>query len=429
MAARLSRLDPKQLSEEESALIAAQHSLNAARFLKLRNRILHLWVLQPAHELTFQNIRDDDHLAEIFAEEGEAFVKSVYDHLHRSGYINYGCFISSGASPDGAVFTTKPNVSAPPGSSATDAAAPPKIIVLGAGIAGLSAARQLQSFGCRVVVMDPKRYAGGRILTYEFSDASRQPQRQSRRTHADEHTGKNDPVVSGCGELGAMIITGLKGNPFYILSKQLGLQLKRVKNSCPLFDYDGKAIDSERDRKVEREFNALLENASYVSHFGGLSAINGKMLSLGEALDVLMALNRKAASGRRMDTLQRCVTVRQQIVDMWRTRNALLEEINEKTLLIDQPAPLAASSLMHRFEIQQTKANIGELQEEDARLGKEILRLGAERDELEQSAQTMGIYLTDEEKNIFNWHVANLEFANAASVHSLSLKHWDQVSA
>ena len=36
------------------------------------------------------------------------------------------------------------------------------------------------------------------------------------------------------------------------------------------------------------------------------------------------------------------------------------------------------------------------------------------------------MYLSLRDRQILDWHLANLEFANATPLSSLSLKHWDQ---
>lgn len=36
------------------------------------------------------------------------------------------------------------------------------------------------------------------------------------------------------------------------------------------------------------------------------------------------------------------------------------------------------------------------------------------------------VYLSTRDRQILDWHFANLEFANAAPLSNLSLKHWDQ---
>ena len=36
------------------------------------------------------------------------------------------------------------------------------------------------------------------------------------------------------------------------------------------------------------------------------------------------------------------------------------------------------------------------------------------------------MYLSPRDRQILDWHFANLEFANAAPLDKLSLKHWDQ---
>lgn len=39
------------------------------------------------------------------------------------------------------------------------------------------------------------------------------------------------------------------------------------------------------------------------------------------------------------------------------------------------------------------------------------------------------VYLTNSERNLIDWHLANLEFANATELQNLSLLHWDQDDA
>lgn len=36
------------------------------------------------------------------------------------------------------------------------------------------------------------------------------------------------------------------------------------------------------------------------------------------------------------------------------------------------------------------------------------------------------VYLSSRDRQILDWHFANLEFANATPLTALSLKHWDQ---
>ena len=45
--------------------------------------------------------------------------------------------------------------------------------------------------------------------------------------------------------------------------------------------------------------------------------------------------------------------------------------------------------------------------------------------ELENSPPS-DVYLSSRDRQILDWHFANLEFANATPLSTLSLKHWDQ---
>ncbi len=127
------------------------------------------------------------------------------------------------------------------------------IIVIGAGMAGLAAARQLHSFGYRVVILEARNRAGGRCNT--------------------------DWSTGGGVDLGASIITGLEGNPLTNLCTQLNTRLHKLKFDCPLF-VDGNLVDESTDKRLEQEFNNILEEAGKES--------NPLPPSLGEAIAQLM---------------------------------------------------------------------------------------------------------------------------------------------
>uniref|UniRef100_A0A182SG82 Amine oxidase domain-containing protein n=1 Tax=Anopheles maculatus TaxID=74869 RepID=A0A182SG82_9DIPT len=63
---------------------------------------------------------------------------------------------------------------------------------------------------------------------------------------------------------------------------------------------------------------------------------------------------------------------------------------------------------------------------------KEVERLQAYQTELEtkvrelENEQVSEVYLSSKDRQILDWHFANLEFANATPLSNLSLKHWDQ---
>ncbi|KAK1308391.1 hypothetical protein QJS10_CPA09g00418 [Acorus calamus] len=60
-------------------------------------------------------------------------------------------------------------------------------------------------------------------------------------------------------DLGGSVLTGINGNPFGVLARQLGLPLHKVRDKCPLYLPDGRPVDPEIDRSVESAFNRLLD--------------------------------------------------------------------------------------------------------------------------------------------------------------------------
>lgn len=214
----------------------------------------------------------------------EVLLNSAYDFLVSHGYVNFG--VAPAIKEKIPVEPTKENV-----------------IIIGAGLAGLAAARQLMCCGFKVVVLEGRKRSGGRVYTKRMEGGNK----------------------FSAADLGGSVLTGTLGNPLGIIAKQLGSSLHKVRDKCPLYRPDGKPVDPDLDIKVENAFNRLLEKTSQLRQ------------SMGEvAMDV---------------------------------------------------------------------------------------SLGAS---LEAFRQVYGDAVTDEEMNLFNWHLANLEYANAGLLSKLSLAFWDQ---
>lgn len=88
-----------------------------------------------------------------------------------------------------------------------------RVIVLGAGIAGLTAARRLAQRGVEVVVIEARNRVGGRIHTWDMAQ---------NRTWDPALQG--NPGVQAPIDLGASFIHGIEGNPIKQLEKDVSLK-------------------------------------------------------------------------------------------------------------------------------------------------------------------------------------------------------------
>ncbi|KZV21580.1 lysine-specific histone demethylase 13 [Dorcoceras hygrometricum] len=118
------------------------------------------------------------------------------------------------------------------------------IIIIGAGPAGLTAARHLQRQGFDVIVLEARSRIGGRVYT--------------------DRSSLSVPV-----DLGASIITGVEADvaaerrpdPSSLVSSQLGLELTVLNSDCPLYDIvTGQKVPADLDEALEAEYNSLLDD-------------------------------------------------------------------------------------------------------------------------------------------------------------------------
>ena len=78
------------------------------------------------------------------------------------------------------------------------------------------------------------------------------------------------------------------GNPLSVIRKQINLHMSKIRRRCPLYYTTGEMVPRERDKTVELEFNRLLDTVSHLSHHLHVDQLNGKPLSLGHALELVI---------------------------------------------------------------------------------------------------------------------------------------------
>ncbi|GIL92116.1 hypothetical protein Vretifemale_19590, partial [Volvox reticuliferus] len=178
--------------------------------------------------------------------------------------------------------------------------------------------------------------------------------------------------VTGFAELGGSIITGCDGNPLAVLANQIGVPLQEVRAETPLYWEDGRPVDAGLDQQVTQLYNEVLTRCDTLCHQLGPAA--GELISVEAALSAIWTEVSAAARGGSLG---------------------------------GGGSDAAAATARGSDEA----ATAG---------GSEARRAGAGTDN-EDVAK-----LPDQ---LFNWHVANLEFANAAPASQLSLRHWAQDDA
>lgn len=353
-------------------------------FLHLRNRILQLWLENPKQQLTFEVALPQ--IEAPYNSDGP-LVMRVHAYLERFGYINFGVF-----------KRLKPLPAKKHG----------KVIIIGAGIAGLTAARQLMAFGMDVTILEARDRVGGRVATFR----------------------KNNYVA----DLGAMVVTGLGGNPMTILSRQINMELHKIKQKCPLYETSGSTLPNEKllqvpkdkDEMVEREFNRLLEATSYLSHQMDFNFVNNKPASLGQALEAVITMQEKHVKEKQCEHQRHIIELQEKLKKNQNSMLSLKDKVEElhkqwkEASEVKPPRDITAEFLV-KSKLRDLNAAC-----------KEYEQLQTQQKEIEDKLHEMenshpsDVYLSSRDRQILDWHFANLEFANATPLSLLSLKHWDQ---
>ncbi|KAF5455688.1 hypothetical protein F2P56_025238 [Juglans regia] len=230
------------LTEEEieANVVSTIGGVEQANYIVVRNHILARWRSNVSVWLT------RDHALESIRSEHKGLVDSAYRFLLNHGYINFGL------AP--AIKEAKLR--------SFDGIDKSNVVIVGAGLAGLVAARQLVFMGFKVVVLEGRARPGGRVRTKRMQSEG----------------------VEAAADLGGSVLTGINGNPLGVLARQLGLPLHKVRDICPLYLPDGEAVNPETDSKVEVSFNKLLDRVCKLRH-DMIEEVKSVDVPLGTALE------------------------------------------------------------------------------------------------------------------------------------------------
>ncbi|KAJ8102444.1 flavin-containing amine oxidoreductase-domain containing protein [Lipomyces tetrasporus] len=403
-AAFASRLPPFALHPLEYALLKNDiNHLHVTTYLNIRNGILRLWRMNHHVSVTRAEAAGCSRDPRFFG-----LAEAAFELLVRHGYINFGVVDIPRCRNNFPYMLPIPSVRRPR----------LRIVVIGAGMAGLGCARQLDGLFKQyddflsgyetppeIVILEGRQRIGGRVYSAPL------------RNDGDQNSGSQKV------DLGGQIITGFgNGNPLaVIVRKQLGLPCHELQDAGALYDeVVGGAVSASLDRRAEGLFNDMLDRvAAYRAPVVPPHTVEG---------DVSLVTSGKDPTGDGGRTIARMEA------------NAVDLPPLEPTVEVGS-YPL--KTVGRPYTAKTTKTSL-DLKLED--LGFVVSKNRNEHDlppftttPVPPQAPTLGATLdrqlgivrqladlTVQDLRLINWHYANLEYANATSVHNLSLGSWDQ---
>lgn len=240
----------------------------------------------------------------------------------------------------------------------------PRVVIVGGGFAGVSAARALMDLGYSVVLLEARQRLGGRVHSTQLGGAT--------------------------VELGAAVLMGVaretRPNPLAALCRKYRLPMHILSQACPLHDIDGKLLESETDKQAEALFNQLLTTAAATRAPEKGSDAKVQLEAMAPGTSVSVECKSSWFDARVVSRRSRAVQVHYL---GWKSRFDEWITVPSSRLRLSEADTTLSAAL--RVQLAASKATV-------SAAGHRALQ----------------------------WHMANLEFANAANLNAVSAAQWDQ---
>lgn len=435
-AAKKSRMCPYKTSEVEYAVfqdLIGDDLTNFEAYLYIRNRILEQWFANVQVELTRQTAYEslkDELLAQIPTELKDQLFNRCFSYLDRTGRINFGLLDTTDTSSDqqqaqNNQANQSQNLLSDRSKKAPLMAShlyrPPlktsgkktgRVIVIGAGLSGLMAARQLQKFGMEVIVLEARNRVGGRVHTYR----------------------KGNFIA----DLGPSSLNGVTGNPVVVLGKQLDVCVMELKQKIPIYenkvDKNGQSVcyqvDNLLEKAVEREYNKIMEGTRVMKNNYKIETYRGQPFSMGSAVDWVMKLQEKNIKDDQIKHLKSIENLYKQLIDSANNKleksrtikklHGQLCSIKDSTDLGNHKDKGAIDTFNRRCLARDLDIAIKEyklLIQQETEIHKKINEL--------TGSPPSDTYLSLGDMRLLDWHFAELEYALGCPISKLGIYYED----